>query len=122
MSGPLRNYFGPSENISPYSLPPHIWIKGQHAHNNIYCHVHLLGWAFRIIIEAFLLCRPFAANWDITIPGHCGNRNAAFVAAGALNMFTDILVLVLPIPYIWGLRLATSRKIGLTGIFSLGLL
>ncbi|KAF2139197.1 uncharacterized protein K452DRAFT_232914, partial [Aplosporella prunicola CBS 121167] len=80
------------------------------------------GWAFSIVIEGFLLCRPLAFNWDQTLPGGvCGDRNAAFVAAGALNMITDVMVLVLPIPYIWALQVPASRKFGLCLIFCLGL-
>ncbi|KAF2817692.1 uncharacterized protein BDZ99DRAFT_513920 [Mytilinidion resinicola] len=94
------------------------------------------GWAFSIVIEAFLLCRPcelgpdrhtgssmgaIASNWDPTIPGKCGNRNAAFVAAGALNMLTDIMVLLLPVPHIWSLQLQVGRKVGLLATFGLGI-
>jgi hypothetical protein len=79
-------------------------------------------WAFSIVIEAFLLCRPFPSNWDPTVPGKCGNRNAAFVAAGALNMLTDIMVLLLPVPHIWSLQLQIGRKIGLLATFGLGIL
>ncbi|KAL8804914.1 MAG: hypothetical protein Q9223_005538 [Gallowayella weberi] len=40
----------------------------------------------------------------------------------ALNVGTDLIVLILPMYMIYGLQLRTSQKVVLTGIFSLGLL
>ncbi|KAJ5653790.1 hypothetical protein N7490_000793 [Penicillium lividum] len=57
------------------------------------------AWALSIILESFLLCHPVEYNWNPMLQGGgCGNRNAAFVVAGVLNMVTDILVMSLPIP------------------------
>ena len=81
------------------------------------------GWAISIVLESFLLCSPVEFNWNPTLPsGKCGNRNVAFVMAGVLNMVTDLMVMALPLPYIWGLQLPLGRKIGLTLVFCLGLL
>ncbi|KAJ5711332.1 hypothetical protein N7488_005488 [Penicillium malachiteum] len=80
------------------------------------------AWALSIVLESFLLCHPIRYNWDPTIPGGgCGNRNAAFVVAGVLNMLTDFMVMSLPIPYIIKLQLPIGRKVGLIIAFSLGL-
>lgn len=81
------------------------------------------AWATSTILEAFLLCRPFAFNWDTNIPGgECANRNVAFIVAGVLNMTTDVLVIVVPLPNIWKLKLTLLKKIALCMIFCLGLL
>ncbi|KAJ5745834.1 hypothetical protein N7520_011016 [Penicillium odoratum] len=80
------------------------------------------AWALSIILESFFLCHPVEYNWNPMLQGGgCGNRNAAFVVAGVLNMFTDLLVMSLPIPYIWKLQLPVGRRIGLSVAFSLGL-
>ncbi|KAJ5143706.1 uncharacterized protein N7515_002493 [Penicillium bovifimosum] len=80
------------------------------------------AWALSIILESFLICHPIAFNWNPMLPGGgCGNRNAAFVVAGVLNMVTDFMVMSLPIPYIWKLQLPMGRKLGLSMAFSLGL-
>jgi hypothetical protein len=52
----------------------------------------------------------------------CGNRNAAFIGAGALSMITDIIVIIVPLPNIWGLKMPLSKKIALLMIFCLGFL
>jgi len=80
-------------------------------------------WAMSIVLETFLLCRPLAFNWDPTIPGGvCGQRNKVYVSAGALNVVTDFMVMLLPVPHILGLQLAIRRKLGLLLMFSLGIL
>ncbi|KAL7622877.1 hypothetical protein AAE478_006556 [Parahypoxylon ruwenzoriense] len=78
-------------------------------------------WMVSVILETFLLCRPLAYNWDTSIEGTCGDRNTVFVIAGATNMLTDFMVLLMPVPIIWKLKLPTSQRIGLVATFSLGL-
>ncbi len=68
------------------------------------------------------MCRPFALNWDPTIPGHCGQRIPAYIAIAALDIFGDILILALPMPMIWNLHASMSNKVGLSFVFALGIL
>lgn len=79
------------------------------------------AWATSIILECFLLCQPFIYNWDTSIEGHCGNRPAAFMVAGIMNVITDAMVIGLPLPHIWKLKLNMQKKIGLTSVFGVGL-
>ena len=74
-----------------------------------------------IILETFLVCRPFAFNWDKTIAnGRCADVRAAFVAAGLANVIIDVIVVVLPIQPLWKLQMAVSMKIQVIAIFCLG--
>lgn len=79
------------------------------------------AWSVANVLLLFLICRPFAANYDLTITGSCGDRPTAFIAIGAFNIISDVVILVLPIPVIWGLRAQKKWKMGLTGILLLGL-
>ncbi|KAJ5639974.1 uncharacterized protein N7484_007836 [Penicillium longicatenatum] len=79
------------------------------------------AWATSIILECFLLCQPFIYNWDTSVNGHCGNRPAAFMVAGIMNVITDAMVIALPLPHIWKLKLNMQKKIGLTSVFGVGL-
>ncbi|KAI9728095.1 MAG: hypothetical protein M1834_007811 [Cirrosporium novae-zelandiae] len=81
----------------------------------------VMAWCVSLILETLFLCRPLAYNWDQTIDGTCGNRNTTFVSAGVLNMITDILIMLLPIPHIWKLQLQMANNISLVAIFSLGI-
>lgn len=80
------------------------------------------AWSVSVILETFLLCRPLAYNWDTTIPGICGNRNATYVVAGTLNLVTDLLVMAFPVPHIWKFQLSLAKKVAVSSIFCLGLL
>lgn len=79
-------------------------------------------WAISIVLETMLLCRPLAYNWDTSIKGTCGQRNATYVVAGTLNLVTDLMVMALPIPHIWKLQLNVAKKLTLYLVFSMGLL
>lgn len=82
----------------------------------------VLGWWLSVLLEELLLCRPLAYNWDKTIQGKCGNLSAAYLAAGILNLLSDVSVLVLPIPIVWNLHLPLRSRIALVATFCVGLL
>lgn len=83
----------------------------------------MIAWAIALILAVFFGCRPFRYTWDKTVPGgHCVNENAVGYGITATNIVTDIVVLVLPIPWLWKLQLETSRKLAIVGIFLLGCL
>ncbi|KAI8631111.1 hypothetical protein F5Y19DRAFT_425088 [Xylariaceae sp. FL1651] len=79
------------------------------------------GYLLLVVSIAFALCRPFAFNWDQTIPGgYCGDQNSAFLASGILNLILDVAVIILPLPVLWNVHLARHKKIGLMLMFSMG--
>lgn len=80
-------------------------------------------WVFGTILAGCLICRPFPMNWDQTIPGgHCGDQVLSFTVTGVLNLLTDIMVLVLPMPYLAKLQMRLYKKLVLLGVFSIGFL
>ncbi|KAI6779409.1 integral membrane [Emericellopsis cladophorae] len=68
-----------------------------------------------------LMCRPFAGNYDLTIPATCADRPKVFIAIGAYNIISDVVILLLPIPMIWRLKTGREVKAGLTAVFLIGL-
>jgi hypothetical protein len=79
-------------------------------------------WMVSVVLETFLLCQPLEYNWNTAIEGSCGDRNAVYVVAGATNMATDFMVLLIPVPTIWNLKMPTFQRFGLMATFSLGIL
>ncbi|KXX79691.1 hypothetical protein MMYC01_202548 [Madurella mycetomatis] len=79
-------------------------------------------WSVGNLLQVFLLCRPFARSYDPTIPGECGDQVASFIAIGSFNIITDIVILGLPLPTVWSLKMTTAAKLGLTGVFLVGLI
>ncbi|PGH20343.1 hypothetical protein AJ80_03611 [Polytolypa hystricis UAMH7299] len=73
-------------------------------------------------LQIFLTCRPFAFNWDPTIPGgSCANQNVAFSTIGAFNLLTDLMIIALPLHFVYRLQMSLATKIALYGIFCVGL-
>ena len=73
------------------------------------------------VLTAFLICRPFAFNWDkLTIKGHCGDTSGYYLSTAIVNLLIDVAIVALPLPLLWSLQMRTSRKLALTAIFSLG--
>lgn len=77
-------------------------------------------WTVGNTLQVFLVCRPFARTYDPSVEGECGDQVASFIAIGAFNIVTDIIILTLPLPTIWSLKMATPAKLGLTGVFLVG--
>ncbi|CEL04883.1 hypothetical protein ASPCAL06007 [Aspergillus calidoustus] len=81
----------------------------------------IVAWAIATILAGCLICRPFAFNWDQTIPGgKCGNQVTSFTVTGVINLVTDFIVLVLPMPSLYRLQMATYKKATLIAVFGLG--
>ena len=79
----------------------------------------ICGTAF--IIEEFLICRPLAFQWDKTIDGVCGNQRMAFLVPGVINLVLDLLIISLPMPVLWTLRMRTAKKVATSIVFGIGL-
>lgn len=72
-------------------------------------------------LAGFLSCISLEFWWDRSIPdGRRFNINSYFRWAGLNNIFTDVIMLILPLPVIWKLKIATNIKIGLTFTFAAG--
>ncbi|KAF2732637.1 hypothetical protein EJ04DRAFT_578274 [Polyplosphaeria fusca] len=82
----------------------------------------IVAWAVGIIFTAFFLCRPFAFNWNPTIPGgKCANQPVTYIVIGVLDLVIDLMILALPLPMIWGLQMRLANKVVLFAIFGVGI-
>ena len=69
---------------------------------------------------AIFQCRPLRLAWNKTLDGVCIDYVAYFKAASIVNLVTDVLLLVMPLPVVWRLNITPRQKIAVTGIFTLG--
>ena len=65
-------------------------------------------------------CHPVHAFWDPEA-GHCVPFKNHASAYAAVNILTDIIVWILPLPMIWRLNLRGVQKLLISSIFALGL-
>ncbi|KAF2455726.1 hypothetical protein BDY21DRAFT_350155 [Lineolata rhizophorae] len=74
-----------------------------------------------VLVATFVLCTPVQYNWNRTIEGgKCANQILMFTIAAVFNLVTDLIIVIMPIPMLWGLRVPLAKKLGIIAIFSLG--
>lgn len=81
----------------------------------------ILLWNTSNILAGFLICRPLAKSWDFATPGTCGSQPAFYFAMGIVNLITDGAIIVLPMPYLYRLQLATGRKVLAMSLLGIGI-
>ncbi|KAF2802068.1 uncharacterized protein BDZ99DRAFT_469119 [Mytilinidion resinicola] len=83
-----------------------------------------LNTAFLIInwLLAFLQCTPFDAIFhpENHPEAHCMNSLVLLIIPSILNIITDVIILVLPIPTVWQLQMSTRRKVGVLAVIGFG--
>ena len=65
-------------------------------------------------------CIPIAALWTPTIQGKCIDLVKFYIGNTIPNVLTDIALLLLPLPFVWRLHVATPQKIVVAGAFIIG--
>lgn len=85
----------------------------------------VLNVIFYIILVLFqlLACRPLAHAWNPLVPGTCApGKLSVHIISAAINVASDLIIVILPQPVIWRLELGRKRKWGLSAVFLLGAL
>ncbi|KAL2060559.1 hypothetical protein VTL71DRAFT_9200 [Oculimacula yallundae] len=73
------------------------------------------------IISTFVECRPFHLYWQVVPdPGNCSQAIVQLYIVGVSNMFTDLMLIFLPIPILVTVRLSLIKKLQLGFLFSIG--
>ncbi|KAL2860786.1 uncharacterized protein BJX67DRAFT_326749 [Aspergillus lucknowensis] len=88
----------------------------------------VLGWFVACVIASIAGCRPVEYFWTrfeapreaAPAGGSCFNEVAFFRWNGIANMLLDILMLVLPLPMVWRMKMSRRRRMLLTGVFLMG--
>ncbi|KAF9889398.1 hypothetical protein FE257_007299 [Aspergillus nanangensis] len=86
-----------------------------------WCLIGFLGvYGTWTILSAWLNCIPVAKFWDTSIKGFCLDKTALWFSNSAIHIFTDILILIYPMPVLKNLQIPKRQKIALMGVFALG--
>ncbi|EKG14592.1 integral membrane protein [Macrophomina phaseolina MS6] len=65
------------------------------------CMFLVFGYWLGSMPQIFLICSPFEMNWNPSVPsGHCASYNVAFTTIDCVNMVTELVIMLLPIPFI----------------------
>ncbi|KAI0875285.1 hypothetical protein GGS24DRAFT_301987 [Hypoxylon argillaceum] len=74
-----------------------------------------------LVLWQFLFCHPLSKMWEWDGLETCGDRQPLYIAVCVWSIFTDLLVLVVPLPIIWRLKMERTQKIRLSWLFAAGL-
>lgn len=89
-----------------------------------FCTFLVMGWWLGVLITTSVQCRPYSHLWeqlvDPTAKGMCIDTYAFFLGNGIAEAATDFIILAVPIPLVWKLRMPMAQKIAVIGIFLLG--
>ncbi|KAK0641802.1 hypothetical protein B0T16DRAFT_431481 [Cercophora newfieldiana] len=80
----------------------------------------LLVYLLATTIVSVLQCRPIERAWAPGSKDQCIALLSFFVFNGAVAVMTDLIVLGLPLPLIWGLQLPLTQKLSLIPVFGIG--
>ncbi|CAI7637465.1 unnamed protein product [Penicillium glandicola] len=73
-----------------------------------------------IFVNAFEChTKPWRA-WDPSFPEGCNNLSMTYFSTAGINILTDIVILIMPLPLLMKLNLHTRRKYALIAIFLTG--
>ncbi|KAG4034477.1 hypothetical protein MFRU_003g04380 [Monilinia fructicola] len=78
------------------------------------------AWTLFVIISGIFQCTPVEKAWKPLLPGHCIDFYAWYIAIAATSFSVDLIILILPMPLLFKLRLSLPRKILVTLLFLLG--
>lgn len=81
-----------------------------------------LSFMVAIVFALCFACVPYQKIWDLTTPGTCLDKTRIEIASAGINLGADIIILALPQKVIWSLQMGIKRKIGVSVVFSLGVL
>ncbi|KAI4905962.1 hypothetical protein J4E90_011037 [Alternaria incomplexa] len=80
----------------------------------------IVAWSVADVIAALAICRPLAKNWNFALPGTCGGQPNFYFAMGVINLIADAVMIFLPMPYLYKLRMARRRKLAAMALLSIG--
>ncbi|KAL8665663.1 MAG: hypothetical protein Q9168_007657 [Polycauliona sp. 1 TL-2023] len=78
------------------------------------------GYMIALCLAIFFQCQPVAKLWNPILEGHCVKVVDLYLWNTILNVSTDFLVLIVPIPMLRKLQVGTRQKWVLASLFGVG--
>lgn len=74
------------------------------------------------LLQVFLLCRPFAANWDKSILSKCGDQVVSFMVFESLGLALDVAILVYPAWRVMSLKMTLRNRLAVIFMLDAGIM
>jgi hypothetical protein len=78
-----------------------------------------------MVLSGFLFCIPVRDFWNVNYKehtGHCLPEGPVWYANAVMQIFTDVVILILPMPLLSKLHLPRRQKVGMMLVFGVGVL
>ncbi|KAK4215148.1 hypothetical protein QBC37DRAFT_282345 [Rhypophila decipiens] len=79
-----------------------------------------VAWWIGCICGTIFHCNPVEKNWDAAVEGECLPNSGMFIGSAVPSVFIDLVILLLPLPLLWHIKVSAAKKIGIIMIFILG--
>lgn len=67
--------------------------------------------ALASILEVFLICKPFAAQWDSRILGACGDQLTSFILLESVGLVLDVAIFAVTTFGLWRVQISRRKRI-----------
>ncbi|CAD6447181.1 1aa4508f-33fe-49eb-a353-f432a91ea87e [Sclerotinia trifoliorum] len=82
--------------------------------------IFVLLWGISTLVASIFSCKPINGYWESDIMPKCINFKWFFVGNSLTNIMADIVILGLPMPPLWHLKMSRRLKTAVSGMFLLG--
>lgn len=82
----------------------------------------ITGYMVATTFSTIFQCTPISRAWNEAIAGTCINITKFWYANASFSIATDAIILFLPMPIIYSLRLPINQRMALMFVFALGIL
>lgn len=89
--------------------------------------IRILIWANLIFYAAIMFsfifaCVPREKIWHPKMDGKCINTVTSIIATSAINIISDVTILIVPIAAVMRLQMRLRAKLGVAAVFGVGIL
>ncbi|KAK6510496.1 hypothetical protein TWF506_009602 [Arthrobotrys conoides] len=97
-------------------ISPQRWYR-----NTVYAvGIFVIAWSITFIFAYIFECPRPSTVWSLDFPRGCVNLPALYYSTASINIASDLIILLLPIPVLQKLQINKQRKWALIAIFSVG--
>ncbi|KAI6089591.1 hypothetical protein F4821DRAFT_58162 [Hypoxylon rubiginosum] len=81
----------------------------------------MIAWLITFSVEYLAHCQPINYYWKPPVEGgFCLNTYSVYLGNAITAVAIDLLILIIPVPLVWRLKLSTIRKVMVTFVFIMG--
>ncbi|KAG9234427.1 hypothetical protein BJ875DRAFT_12886 [Amylocarpus encephaloides] len=81
----------------------------------------IIAWMLAVILGSIFSCIPIQNAWLAGTPhARCLDMKIFQLALGSINILTDIVLVALPLPFVWRLNVPAAQKVQLVALLSTG--